>query len=69
VQLTMVLDESRNELYVPDRLTEDIRKYVESCVRRNVIPDAFAFSLMHADVHGNVSGSVINEIITKELRK
>ncbi|MCR8843121.1 hypothetical protein NQ117_05465 [Paenibacillus sp. SC116] len=67
MQIEMILDESRNELYVPDRLTEDIRKYVVRCVECNQTPDTFSFALMHADIHGDVAGKVINEIIAKEL--
>lgn len=52
-----------------EELWDDIASYVERCVERKQVPDAFAFSLSYQPRHNRVPGDVIDEMITGELTK
>lgn len=51
----------------PYALDADIRDYVEYCVDRETMPDAFSFSSLLYPRYKDVPGRVIDELITKEL--
>lgn len=59
--------EAEREFY--DGLRTTIGCYVEECVERGSIPDAFAFAIAYQREYGRVPGEIIERMINEEVAR